>query len=127
MTLIDKKQLLSDIVNLKMPLSISSQGVDATYMDGYWEGKKQRESEIIDIINKQRVAELEKPKKKRKFRAMTNSEFWRTYVSGENFCCRNCSLCRHTDICELAQNWNSISKKPYKTKDGKYILIEVKE
>lgn len=83
---------------------------------------KQENSEL-----KKRVAELEKPKKKHKFRAMTNSEFWRTYVSGENFCCRNCSLCRQTDVCELAQNWNSISKKPYKTKDGKYIMIEVKE
>lgn len=77
---------------------------------------------------KQRVAELENASKpKRKFRAMTNSEFWRTYVSGKNFCRRNCSLCRQIDICELAQNWNSISKKPYKTKDGKYIMIEVKE
>lgn len=82
MILIDKKQLLSDIVNLKIPLGISSQDIDATYIDvdpiyveGYCAGKSEMQSKIIDIINKQRFTELEKPKKKRKFRAMTNGEY----------------------------------------------------
>lgn len=66
-------------------------------------------------------------KKKRKFRAMTNSEFCSTYAGEKNFSCCNCSLYRQTDICELVEYWYSISKKLYKTKDGKYILIEVRE
>lgn len=74
---------------------------------------------------KQRVAELEKPKKKRKFRVMTNVEFCRIYACGKDFDCSDCSLFHHIDDCELADNSNL--EKPYKTKDGKYILIEVKE
>ena len=45
-TLIDKERLLNNIVNLKMPIGISSQDVDATYMGGYCAGKRQRE--IVD-------------------------------------------------------------------------------
>lgn len=66
-------------------------------------------------------------KKKRKFRAMTNSEFCSTYAGGKKFDCSNCSLYRQTDDCELVEDWELNSKKPYKTKDGKYILVEVKE
>ena len=76
---------------------------------------------------KQRVAELEKPKKKRKFRAITNVEFCRTSACNENFDCSNCSLFHYSGLCELADNWKSVSEKPYKTKDGKYIFIEVRE
>lgn len=65
--------------------------------------------------------------KTRKFRAMSNSEFCITYAGEENFDCCNCSLYRQADICVLADDWNLIAQKPYKTKDGKYILIEVKE
>ena len=83
---------------------------------------KQENSEL-----KKRVAELEKPKKKRKFRAMTNSEFCRTYAGEKDFDCGNCSLFYYIGDCELADNWNSISEKPYKNRDGKYILIEVRE
>ena len=65
--------------------------------------------------------------KKRKFRAMTNGEYCRTNVSEKHFSCLNCSLYRYQSICLLAEDWNIVGKKPYKTKDGKYILIEVKE
>lgn len=82
---------------------------------------------VEEFIKLRYAEQNKKSQKKHKFRAMTNSEFCGTYVSGENFCRRKCSLCRQTGICELAQNRNSISKKPYKTKDGKYIMIEVKE
>lgn len=75
---------------------------------------------------KQRVAELEKPKKKRKFRAMTNMEYCVSYASEENFSCLNCSLYLYSSTCVLADDVSN-SKKPFKTKDGKYILIEVKE
>lgn len=83
---------------------------------------KQESSEL-----KQRIAELEKPKKKRKLRAMTNAEFCETYACEENFNCSECSMYYYTSACELAEDWSLISKKPYKTKDGKYILIEVTE
>lgn len=48
-------------------------------------------------------------KKKRKFRAMTNAEFFRKF----------CGVV----YCEKS----SFNRKPYQTKDGKYIWIEVKE
>lgn len=82
---------------------------------------KQENSEL-----KKRVAELENASKpKRKFRAMTNMEYCIKYACEENFSCLNCSLYRYSSICVLADE--SIIEKPFKTKDGKYILREVKE
>lgn len=76
---------------------------------------KQENSEL-----KQRVAELEKPKKKRKFRAMTCSEF-----------CKKFSFCGE---CPEYDKYKNACCAPYikdndlhRTQDGKYILIEVKE
>ena len=125
MTLIDKKQLLSDIVNLKMPLGISSQDVDATYFEGYWAGKSQMQSKIIDIINKQRVAELEKPKKKRKFRAMTNGEYCDKWHSKHKYCLSSGG----TERCPLFVSKTCFKEDVNKPLviNGKYILIEVKE
>lgn len=70
---------------------------------------------------KQRVAELENASKpKRKFRAMTYSEF-----------CKKFSFC---DECPEYDKYKNACCAPYikdndlyRTKDGKYILIEVKE
>lgn len=135
MILIDKKQLLSDIVNLKIPLGISSQDIDATYIDvdpiyveGYCAGKQQREAEIINIINKQqefkqRVSELEKSKKKRKFRAMTTDEHCNQTA------CRKCEYYDNTYGCYYGKfnHVNVIHSQPYKEKDGKYIAVEVIE
>lgn len=61
---------------------------------------------------KQRVAELENSKKKRKFKFMTVKEY-----------------CNQTDCqkCERCYNMFYDKTKPYKTKNGKYILREVKE
>lgn len=70
---------------------------------------------------------MDKKIKNRKFKAMTNSEFCKTYAGEENFDCSECSMYRYTSVCELVEYWNLISKKPYKTKDGKYIFVEVKE
>lgn len=78
-------------------------------------------------LNPLKSTGLKKKKKKRKFRAMTNSEFCRMYAGLKKFDCRNCSLYRQTDDCELVEEWELNSKKPYKTKDGKYILVEVKK
>lgn len=73
---------------------------------------------------KQRVAELEKPKKKRKFRAMTKGEW----------CTKKCPECEYhyAIICCDYSEFNGIHKglgnsKPYKKRNGKYILVEVKE
>lgn len=127
MTLIDKKQLLSDIVNLKMSIGISSQDIDATYIDvdpiyveGYCAGKSEMQSKIIDIINKQRVAELEKPKKKRKFRAMTNGEYCYKY----SFCGECPMFDKRTNDCSTPFFKDN---DLFRTKNGKYILVEVKE
>lgn len=130
MILIDKKQLLSDIVNLEMPLGISSKGVDATYMEGYWAGKQQREVEIINIINKQqefkqRVSELEKPKKKHKFRAMTNSEFCSKHK--DCYTCPEYNKGNMMDICYRSMHGVVTGTELYRTTNGKYIAVEVIE
>lgn len=80
-----------------------------------------------DLQHKVVIADLleKTSKKKRKFRAKTNLEYCITYANEENFSCLNCSLYRYSSICALADN--SIAEKPYKTKDGKYIMIEAKE
>lgn len=80
---------------------------------------------------KQRIAELEKPKKKRKFRAMTNGEYCTYRKTGCNGCEYRQSLTYYDYYCDYS-NFNKVNQerdenKPYKTKDGKYILIEVEE
>lgn len=121
MILIDKEQLLGDIDNLKMPLGISSQDVDATYMEGYCAGKSEMQSKIIDIINKQRVTELAKPKKKHKFRAMTIDEHCNQTA------CQKCVYYDNTYGCYY-RKFNHITtySQPYRKTNGKYILVEIK-
>lgn len=82
--------------------------------------KEKAEPDFIKICKN-----MDKKTKTHKFRAMTNTEFCRTYASNENFDCSNCSLFHYSGLCDLADI--SISEKPYKTKGGKYIFIEVKE
>lgn len=101
MTLINKEQLLSDIVNLPSPLGISSNSVDATYMEGYLTGKAQRQVEIIDIINKQQKfknlamnTNISNKKTKRKFRAMTVQEWW------DKTNCEECEYCSGSVFCD---------------------------
>ena len=85
--------------------------------------------EVEDFIKKRYAEHENASKKKRKFRAMTNAEFCKTYAGEKDFDCSNCSLFYYYYIgdCELAEDWSLISEKPYKTKDDKYILVEVKE
>lgn len=74
---------------------------------------------------KQRVAELEKPKKKRKFRAMTISEWCDPKK------CPKCEYHYGAFYCEYSTfnglNQRPNKSKPYKKRNGKYILVEVKE
>lgn len=77
---------------------------------------------------KQRVAELEKPRKKRKLRAMTNGKFHDFYCYNHINTCQtdDNSDCSIRFICRM-KGLAGIKDRPYKTKDGKYIMIEVKE
>lgn len=105
--------------NGNLRLFVNSQA-NALLIKYVLEQDSQHKVVIADLLEKM-------SKKKRKFRAMTNAEFCRIYAGEANFDCSNCSLSYPIGDCELADNWESISEKPYKTKDGKYILREVKE
>lgn len=65
--------------------------------------------------------------KKRKFRAMTIGE----HCTVRRTECIDCEYHRGLYYCDYS-DFNKVNRgrdknKPYKTKDGKYILIEVKE
>lgn len=64
-------------------------------------------------------------KKKRKFRAITNGEICRKWKEIHIFCRKDDVKCPFYGVidCRLS----SFKKKPFQTKDGKYVLIEVKE
>lgn len=74
---------------------------------------------------KQRVAELEKPKKKRKFRAITYGDICSKWKEIHTFCRKDEVKCPFFGVVDCISR--DFKAKPYKTKDGKYILIEVKE
>lgn len=67
---------------------------------------------------KQRVAEFEKPKKKRKFRAMTFGEFCHKHRF-----CKQCPMYDKRIYGCITPYFES--NDPFRTKNGKYILIEV--
>lgn len=73
---------------------------------------------------KERIAELESTnKKKRKFRSMTIGEHC-DYIRPR---CRDCEYFRSLYYCDYSKfNKVQTGKGPYKTKDGKYIFVEVK-
>lgn len=77
---------------------------------------------------KKRVSELENTsKKKRKFRAMTICE----HCTSITTVCKDCEYQRGLYYCDYS-DFNQVHRgrdrnKPYKTKDGKYILIEEKD
>ena len=75
---------------------------------------------------KQQVAELKKPKKKRNFRAMTVGEHCE-YMRSRRTRCRDCEYFRNLYYCDYSK-FNEVQdgKEPYKTKDGKYVFVEVK-
>ena len=81
---------------------------------------KQENSEL-----KQRVAELEKPKKKHKFRAMTNLELCNKHE--DCYTCPEYKKGNMMNICSGYMHGVVTSTKPYRTTNGKYIMIEVKE
>lgn len=79
---------------------------------------------ITANINKLTQEEKNQPKKKRKFRAMTIGEHCE-YTRPR---CRDCEYISNLYYCDYSKfNKVQTGREPYKTKDGKYILIEVKE
>lgn len=75
-------------------------------------------------LNPSKSTGLKISKKKRKFRAMTVEEHCDKVGD-----CKKCSYCPDTIFCDYMK-YNGIVKMktsvtPYKTKDGKYILVEV--
>lgn len=66
-------------------------------------------------LNPSKSTGLKMSKKKHKLRAMTNDEFCDLYIS-------HCIGCPLRPECLTGK-----LDKPYKTKDGKYILTEVRE
>lgn len=67
------------------------------------------------------------PNERRKFRAMTIGEHCTVGITE----CKDCEYHRGLYYCDYSE-FNQVHRerdrnKPFKTKDGKYILIEVKE
>lgn len=78
---------------------------------------------ITANINKLTQEERNQPKKKRKFRAMTIGEHCE-YTRPR---CRDCEYISSLYYCDYSKfNKVQTGREPYKTKDGKYILIEIK-
>lgn len=63
--------------------------------------------------------------KKRKFRALTNGDIFDKWMETHTFCRIGEDECPLCDIIDCILG--SFKAKPFRTKDGKYILIEVKE
>ena len=64
-------------------------------------------------------------KPKRKFRAVTNGEICRKWKEAHIFCLKDDVKCPFYGVVDCRPS--SFKKKPFQTKDGKYILIEVKD
>lgn len=75
-------------------------------------------------LNPSKSTGLKISKKKRKFRVMTVEE-WCDKAN-----CKKCEYCSDSVFCDYLQfngiTMMKISNTPYKTKNNKYILIEVK-
>lgn len=105
--------------NGNLRLFVNSQA-NALLIKYVLEQDSQHKVVIADLLEKM-------SKKKRKFRAMTIGE----HCTGEKKKCEGCEYNRNWWYCAYS-NFNKViqerdKNKPYKTRDGKYILIEVKE
>lgn len=100
--------------NGNLRLFVNSQA-NALLIKYVLEQDSQHKVVIADLLEKM-------SKKKRKFRAMTIGE----HCTGEKKKCEDCEYNRNWWYCAYPNLNKVIEKnKPYKTKDGKYILIEV--
>lgn len=105
--------------NGNLRLFVNSQA-NALLIKYVLEQDSQHKVVIADLLEKM-------SKKKRKFRAMTIGE----HCAVGKTKCEDCEYYRNWCYCEYSDFNKAIrgreQTKPYKTKDGKYILIEVKE
>lgn len=75
---------------------------------------------INNLTQKERNQPISKSKKKRKFRVMTNAEF-----CDKHKYCSTCPKCKDniSGCCWLMHECTGTA--PYRTSNGKYILVEV--
>lgn len=82
-------------------------------------------------LNPSKSTGLKMSKKKREFRAMTIGEH--CFDSDSRTMCKDCEYSEGLCFCLCTYSvYNQVDmvrdrNKPYKTKDGKYIFVEVKE
>lgn len=77
--------------------------------------------QIVKLKNSGKDTNVITKKRKRKFKFMT--------VKGwcDKTNCKKCEYCKDSTFCEYLQFNKTMINTPYKTRNGKYILIEVKE
>lgn len=80
---------------------------------------------VKEFIQKRYDEHENTSKKKRKFRAITNGEICRKWKEIHTFCHIGEVECPFFGVVDCRPR--DFKAKPFKTKDGKYILIEVKE
>lgn len=76
-------------------------------------------------LNPSKSTDLKMSKKKRRFRAITNGEICSKWKEIYTFCICDEIKCPFLGVVDCLSR--DFKAKPFQTKDGKYILIEVKE
>lgn len=76
-------------------------------------------------LNPSKSTGLKMSKKKRRFRAVTNGEICRKWKEIHTFCRIGEVECPFFGVVDCRPR--DFKAKPFQTKDGKYILVEVKE
>lgn len=103
--------------NNKLKIIVNSQA-NALLIKYILEQDSQHKVVITDLVEKI-------SKKKAKLRAITNGEICRKWKESHIFCRKDDVKCPFYGVVDCRPS--SFKKKPFQTKDGKYILIEVKE
>lgn len=101
------------------------------YADEIMELKQENDAlrnRIAELENSAKDTNVRSKKRRHKLRAMTNGEFHDFYCYNHINTCQtdDNSDCSIRFICRM-KGLAGIKDRPYKTKDGKYIIIEVKE
>lgn len=116
----DVKSVICDygvFENNKLKIIVNSQA-NALLIKYVLEQDSQHKVVIIDLLEKI-------SKKKRKLKAITNGEICRKWEEAHIFCRIDDVKCPFYGVVDCRSS--NFKKKPFQTKDGKYILIEVKE
>ncbi len=108
---------VNDLINSILEDTVNSQA-NALLIKYVLEKDSQHKVVIADLLEKTN-------KKKRKLKAVTNGEFCRKWKEAHIFCRKDDVKCPFYGVVDCRPS--SFKKNPFQTKDGKYILIEVKE